>query len=349
MKTHEPLSVVYLLEDTVLFGGVKVILRQADLLTVQGHDVTVVARGPQPDWYDLKTRFLQVAEFSRENVPPADVVVATYWSTITAAIEVAHNEVAHYCQGYEASYTHNTADHDAIVRAYTCEVPALVVSDHLGELLNRRFARPSRRVLQPLEAFWTPKDPRQRLRRNALHPARILVPGPWEGDWKGVPTGLRAVIELRKRGFDVRVVRLSQYPLTDAEQDVLEPDEYHLRVPPVEAARIVRSCDLTLAPSWEQEGFGLPVLESFAAGVPVVASDIAAFRGFAADAALLAPVADAVAFATHAAKLLSEPPLWRHHRKLGFSVAAGYSSRRATRSAEDALRWVASGAWRTQA
>ena len=49
---------------------------------------------------------------------------------------------------------------------------------------------------------------------------------------------------------------------------------------------IYNACDVLLLPSLE-EGFGYPVVESFAAGLPVVASDIEVFREVAGDAAVL--------------------------------------------------------------
>jgi glycosyltransferase involved in cell wall biosynthesis len=340
-------SVAYLLDDTVLFGGVKVVFRQAELLAARGHDVTVVARGPRPDWYELEVPFSQVAVFSRETVPEVDVVVATYWSTIEPALGAARREVAHYCQGFEALYTHNVEDHPAIVAAYRHRLPALVVSPHLGTILADQFRRPSRVVLQPLEEIWRPPVS-QRIRRRPTSPYRILVPGPWEGDWKGVPTGLKAVAALRREGMDVRLVRLSQYPISREEADLLEADEYYEHVAPPQAAHIVQSCDLVLAPSWEQEGFGLPVLEAMAAGVPVVASDISSFRAFAGPAAVLVPYDDPDTFADAAVQILTEPKLWRRHRRRGFSVAARYSPRQSARSAERALEWVATGAWKAE-
>ena len=339
------LSVVYFLEDTVLFGGVKVILHQANLLADRGHSVTVVSRGPSPGWFHLRADFRRVSTFSKDTTPPADVTVATYWTTIAPALEAAHGEVAHYCQGFEATYTHNTADHSAIVEAYRQPLPALVVSQHLGQLLREDFGRPSRLVVQPLESFWR-VGLRSRLKRRASAPPRILVVGPWEGDWKGVPTALAAVDEIRRNGFDVRLIRLSQYPLSAPEESQLAPDEYHCHIPPEEVAPLVRGCDLLLAPSWEQEGFGLPVLEAFASGIPVVASDIASFRGFAATAAVLVPAQDPIAFSSAARKILENPKRWRRHRAAGLAVAARHTSRRAADSAETALSWVASGQWR---
>jgi len=344
MSVSTSLSVVYLLDDTVLFGGVKVILNQANLLSDRGHQVTILSRGPSPDWFNLRSEFRQVREFAREDTPYADVTVATYWTTIGPALEVARAEIAHYCQGYEATYTHNTADHAAIVEAYRNQIPAFVVSPHLGRLLDQEFARPSRLIAQPLESFWKIASPWKR--RPAQLP-RILVVGPWEGDWKGVPTALEAVDRIRRAGRDVHLVRLSQFPQLEEERAVLVADEYHHHLEPERAASLVASCDLLLAPSWEQEGFGLPVLEAFASGVPVVASDISCFREFATRAATLVPPRDASAFAEAAVEILSDPASWRHHRKRGLAVANQYSPERAVGSAEDALRWVATGEWRT--
>jgi glycosyltransferase involved in cell wall biosynthesis len=345
MNPPTRLSVVYLLEDTVLFGGVKVILLQANLLTDRGHNVTVVSRGRLPDWFRLQAGFRQVESFTGDTTPAADVTVATYWTTISPALEAAHGEVAHYCQGYEATYTHNTEDHSAIVEAYRSELPALVVSAHLGEMLREDFGRPSRLVVQPLEPFWK-VGLRSRVKRRPAAVPRVLVVGPFEGDWKGIPTALAAIDDMRQNGLDLRLIRLSQYPLSERERALLTADEYHCHLPPDEAAPLVQSCDLLLAPSWEQEGFGLPVLEAFASGVPVVASDIASFRGFAAPAAALVPARDPIAFSSAARKILQDRRRWRNHRKAGLGVAERYSSSRAVSSAEAALRWVASGQWR---
>lgn len=54
------------------------------------------------------------------------------------------------------------------------------------------------------------------------------------------------------------------------------------------------------------EGFGLPVLEAMAAGVPVVASDIPAIREVAGAAALLVPAGDAAAWAGAIEALLAD-------------------------------------------
>jgi glycosyltransferase involved in cell wall biosynthesis len=57
------------------------------------------------------------------------------------------------------------------------------------------------------------------------------------------------------------------------------------------------------------EGFGLPVIEGFAAGVPVVCSDAPALVEVAGDAALVVPREDDVALAEALMSLLSSPAL----------------------------------------
>ena len=141
-------------------------------------------------------------------------------------------------------------------------------------------------------------------------------------------------------------MRLSQWPLSDAERALLEPDEFHEHLPPSQVPELVAGCDLLLAASWEQEGFGLPVLEAMASGVPVVASDVSSFRDFAAPAARLVPFDQPQAFAAAAREILESPALWRRMRRAGRKVARGYRESHSARVAEEVLEWVASGDWR---
>jgi len=335
-------SVNYLLEDTALFGGVKIPLHHANLLHRAGHRVQVLSRGPRPDWYPLEAPFATVPEFNGDTVPKADVHVATFWTTIAPAAALPHGQPVHYCQGFEASYTHNVEEHPSILEAYSLPLPAFALSPHLAGIVRERFARPVREVPPALERMWRP-----RWRRRPSRPPRLLVLHPFEVDWKGVSTALAAIRLLREEGYDLRLIRISQWPLTDAERAVATPDEFHCRISPGAVARVVAGSDLLLAPSWEQEGFGLPVLEAMACGVPVVASRIEAFEGFAEGAAELVPARDPRAFAAAARRIIADRRRWIRMRRAGLDAARAFEERRVTSLVQDALQWARDGGWRT--
>jgi phosphatidylinositol alpha-mannosyltransferase len=72
---------------------------------------------------------------------------------------------------------------------------------------------------------------------------------------------------------------------------------------------MLRSVDLYVAPNTGGESFGIILTESMAAGTPVVASDIDAFRRVLEDGACgaLFPVGNADALAATVADLLDDP------------------------------------------
>ena len=338
-----PLSVVYLLEDTALFGGVKVPIHQANLLAARGHRVTVVSKGERPDWYRLDGDFRKVSSFDAGELPHADVTVATFWTTIVGASLAPSRAAVQYCQGFEAGLTHNVGDHPAILEAYRVPLPCLAVSEPLARLVRTRFGRPTRVVPPALEPFWKP-----RWSRGSRGAPRVVVMHPFEFYMKGVEVGLEAVRLLRASGVGCTLVRISQLPLSEAERRVLVPDEFHANLTPRQVARLLRGADLLLAPSWEQEGFGLPVLEAMACGVPVVASDISAFRSFAGEAAVLVPHDSPELFAAAARGVLEDPVRRRSLRAKGLEVAKAFSEKRVAEVTEAALYWVAEGRWSTE-
>lgn len=73
------------------------------------------------------------------------------------------------------------------------------------------------------------------------------------------------------------------------------------------------------------EGFGMPVLEAMACGIPVVASDVASLPEVAGGAALLFPPDDAGALERTLRHLLSDDTFARQMRTRGLRHVAGFS------------------------
>lgn len=93
-------------------------------------------------------------------------------------------------------------------------------------------------------------------------------------------------------------------------------------------AAVYRRASLTLLPS-EREGFGLPLVESLAAGTPMVASDIGVLRELGGDAASYAPLADVGQWRQTILSLLAErdhsPERWRARTAAGVARAKEFS------------------------
>lgn len=87
---------------------------------------------------------------------------------------------------------------------------------------------------------------------------------------------------------------------------------------------IIARADIFAFPSL-YEGFGLPILESFACGTPVVTSNTSSIPEVAGDAALLCDPLDEADLADKIWQFVSDPKLRAKHSKLGLEQAKKFS------------------------
>ncbi|MCL4810080.1 MAG: glycosyltransferase family 4 protein [Thermoanaerobaculia bacterium] len=329
------MRVAYVVEDLGLAGGVRVIVEHAEALAARGHDVVLVTRG-DPGWIRVPVPVLTVPEFTRETLPEADILVATFYTTVAPAVRAGRaRRVVHFCQGYEAPHPHLHAELGRIHEAYSFPVPKIVVSRHLVDLLAPLYPGPWFAIPQAIQAgAFAPDGPG---RTSPRTPPAIGVVGPFEAVMKGIPAALGAVALLRGEGRSVVLHRASQLPLSEAEQVLCKPDSYECGRPAREMPAWYAGLDLLIHPSFPAEGFPLPPLEAMASGVPVVLTDIPSFAPIPDDVVSRVPPGDAEAMARAAARLLDEPALWAERREKGLALANAYTVERAVDALEEIL------------
>jgi glycosyltransferase involved in cell wall biosynthesis len=278
-----PLRIVYLLESTALSGGVQVVLRQAETLARRGHRVTVVSPEPAPSWYPLlRARFERSSFRDSPELLLAEIRVATFWTTVAPALTDARGPVFHLCQGYEGGFSFYADRRDSIERAYRAPTQKITVSAALAASLEALGLGPSENVGQAFDP--APFFPAPTAVQNG-RPPTILVVGPFAADVKGIAIAFEGLALWRRQGGEFRVRRVSTEPPAAPEEESGIVDEYHRGLDPERMPFAYRASDLFLGPARPEEGFGLPVLEALASGLPCLLSDTTGHREIAQDAA----------------------------------------------------------------
>jgi glycosyltransferase involved in cell wall biosynthesis len=316
------LRVAYLLESTELSGGAKVVLLQAEALARRGHRVTVVSPGPRPDWFDLSQAHFERSAFGDSaELARAQIRVATFWTTVAPALAGAAGPVFHLCQGYEGDFTFYAAFLPEIERAYRASTVKLAVSETLARRVEEKGFGPATSVGQAFE----PDRFLPAAARPPSDPPTVLVVGPYEADVKGIAIAFAGLAVWRRRGGRFRLRRVSPLPAGDAEKAWGLVDEYHHLLPPDRMPFVYRASDLFIGPSRPAEGFGLPVLEALACGVPCLLSDTPGHREIAGEAAWYFADGDPDAVA-ESLPLLSANGGRDRARRLGPTAAARFDT-----------------------
>lgn len=319
------MKIVYLLPSSGIAGGHRVVFQQSEALSELGQSVTVACPEPAPTWFSLKDTHWEQTLFPNSNaMTQADICVATYWTTVGAAVDYFRGPVFHLCQGYEADLSFNASRLEEIEAAYSQHTHKLVVSPHLATRLKSIGYGPVTYVGQAFDPGEFPPAERRRFDRQ---PPTVLVIGIFEADVKGIRETIFALAALRDMGISFRLHRISTWPLSSEEKSILAPDIYQQNLLPSEMGLAYRNADLFIGPSHPEEGFGLPVLEALSSGLPVLLSDTPTHRHIAGPLARYYPCNDISALALSARKMLERSELRAELSEKGPGQAARFETR----------------------
>ena len=169
--------------------------------------------------------------------------------------------------------------------------------------------------------------------RLRIRPPYVFYLGQWKA-YKNLPMLLDAFKMVRQThpnaqlviaGDDPRHPEVRQAAAALPEGSVVLPG----RLPESAVPDLYRGAAVVVLPS-KAEGFGLPVIEAMACGVPVICSDLPVLHEIAEGVAVFCDPADPAAFATAIAQILDAPSTTRA-RQLGIERAKSFTWERSAR------------------
>lgn len=321
------LQISYLMEDTQLSGGQRIQLAHADALIDRGHRVRIVTKGLPLTWRPSRAEWIYVDDFGQYDAAEDDFVVGTFWVTLPWAAKLGGSRAVHLCQGYEGLINFYAPILDQIEAAYAIPMPKLVVATPLVEIC-RRFTDDVTFIGQIVdEEFYREQTPPERV------PPRVLLYGQAEADLRGVTEGYGAVAHARWFHQKLDLIRVSPWAPT-REEPLEVVQEFHVGLNTAEMTRLMHSCDVLVAPSHREEGFGLPAAEALASGIPCILTSIPSYLSWGEphDYALFAPEGNAVELGERLMQLLDDEELRERLRSRGREIAeqwrAGHTAAR---------------------
>ncbi|MBI9089872.1 MAG: glycosyltransferase family 4 protein [Desulfobacterium sp.] len=319
------MKIIYLLDSTMLCGGVKVVFCQARALAALGHETVVICQDGFPDWFDGRVGFIQGNIFDMEILGRFDRVVATSPLHLLALYDQPgiREKIWHLVQGYEGGLDEVAHLKEQIVAGYQLPVPKITVSEQLCNRLKTLFPGIlCRSAGQGIETdiFYPGK---------AFPVETVIISGPLAMSVKNIRAGLKAFSLLKQRYPSLELIRITANDTQGQEESLAGPlARYHVHLTPEQVGRVVReSRGVYLGVSLPGEGFGLPAVEAMACGIPAVLSDIPAHRSFDPkdDYARFVPVDSPLAMAQEVERLMTDTRLRRFLVKRGLEAAGKFT------------------------
>jgi glycosyltransferase involved in cell wall biosynthesis len=283
------MKISFVLSQANLTGGVRVVQIYGERLARRGHEVVVISAPPpapslrqrlrslasgrgwpgaparEPSHLDDSALEHRVLERFRpvrdEDVPDADVVVATFWRTAApvARLSPRKGAKAYFMQDYGAP----GMEIEDLVPTWKLGLHLITIAQWLVDLIHEHCGPvPVSLVLNSVDTnlFHAPPRGRQPVPTLGFNYREIPV--------KGADIVLEAFRLARRELPQLRLLTFGPLAPTRALPDGVE---FSLRPSDAQVREIYARCDAWLFAS-RREGFGLPILEAMACRTPVIAT-----------------------------------------------------------------------------
>jgi glycosyltransferase involved in cell wall biosynthesis len=269
------LRLLFCLPTTALSGGVKVIFELANHLTDRGDSVDIFSFAGSPKWFLLKANLIEAKTIEAIDMAKYDFVLVSNAFIIPLVLtKLNKSRCILFCQDYESfhhaqgqTFRDFVSDCPTFTQIYKLPVPIISISRAVQNLLREHTGRESFYLPMGInKAVFSPKP-----RKLPTAFKRVLLVGNYLMPYKGMRDGLEALRKLSAE-MPLQLVLVTQESRGRAIfNDLPYPVELHYCPTEERMPDIIASCDIYCCTSW-YEGLGLPALEAFCCGVPVVST-----------------------------------------------------------------------------
>ena len=326
---RDNLRLLFCIPTTALSGGVKVIFELANRL-VDSETVDIFSFAGSPKWFPLKANLIEAKEIEAIDMAKYDFVLVSNAFLIPMVLpKLDTARCILFCQDYESfhhsqgkKYADFISDCPTFTEIYKLPVPIISISRAVQSLIRERVGKES--YYLPMGINKTTFFPRPRKPQTEFK--RVLMVGNYLMPYKGMRDGFEALRKLSSE-MPVQLVLVSQESRGRAIFDDLSfPIELHFCPTEERMPEIIASCDVYCCTSW-YEGLGLPALEAFCCGVPVVSTRTYGVSDYGIDGVnlLLARPNDSQDLCEKLRRLLQDDSLAERLRQAAFkSVEENY-------------------------
>jgi GT2 family glycosyltransferase len=312
------MQVVYVAQDTAVFGGVRVVFEHLNGLRERGHDAQLWTLGSEPGWFDLDCPVRSFPDYDAlvaALAPLQAIKVATWWETATPVwrASVVNGLPVYLVQDIETSYYPEVPMRRyEVLATYRPEFRFLTTSTwnqaQLAELgLDAALISPGADLdtFRPLPDVPRREDILLALGRSTpLKNLRLTLQA-----WRRLP---HPRPELCLFGSEPELAR--------------EPGIRYVAAPSDREVNELLNHATAFLQTSTHEGFCLTILEAMAAGCPVICTDADGNRDFCVNREnCLMPEARPGAVAADVSRLLADPALRSRLGQAGTATASAYA------------------------